>query len=92
MPIYEYECENCSFRFELRQSFSDCAEAACPKCQRNVKRVFSPVPIVFKGTGFYVTDSRNGEKGKLKDKEPKAAPVTSTGSESSDKSKEKATS
>ena len=58
MPIYEYECENCSTQFELKCSFGDEAESSCPDCKGRVRRVFSAVPVIFKGSGFYVTDSR----------------------------------
>ena len=57
MPIYEYECTRCSSRFELKQSFDDDALASCPQCGGSALRVFLPVPIIFKGSGFYVTDS-----------------------------------
>ena len=56
MPIYEYECGECSHRFEKRQGFSDDAIADCPKCSSKSKRVMCPAPIVFKGSGFYVND------------------------------------
>jgi putative FmdB family regulatory protein len=56
MPIYEYLCPSCNHEFELRQSFNEKCEVTCPQCQNNVKRIFSPVPIIFKGSGFYVTD------------------------------------
>ncbi|OGN88813.1 MAG: hypothetical protein A2158_03665 [Chloroflexi bacterium RBG_13_46_14] len=58
MPIYEYECSECSSRFELRRSFSDESEVFCPECKCAATRIFSPVPIIFKGSGFYVTDHR----------------------------------
>lgn len=58
MPIYEYECEKCSLHFELRRRFSDNGSGFCPKCGSEARRLFSPVPIIFKGPGFYVTDSR----------------------------------
>ncbi len=58
MPIYEYECERCSFRFDLRKSFSEEEDACCPRCQSEARRLFSPVPIIFKGSGFYVTDNK----------------------------------
>ncbi len=60
MPIYEYECGYCHFRFEKKQTFSEAAEAICPQCQRKASRVFHPAPIIFKGSGFYITDSRKG--------------------------------
>ena len=56
MPIYEYECLSCKEVFEKKQSFSDTPSAECPKCKKKAKRVFRPVPIIFKGSGFYVTD------------------------------------
>jgi putative FmdB family regulatory protein len=62
MPIYEYECSECSNRFELKQSFHDKPEAVCPKCKKTAKRVFHPAPIIFKGSGFYVTDHRPAAK------------------------------
>ena len=56
LPLYEYECSECSTRFELRRSFSDESEVFCPDCKCAATRIFSPVPIIFKGSGFYVTD------------------------------------
>jgi len=58
MPIYQYCCSKCNTNFELRQGFNDEGVAACPKCKSETKRRFVPVPIIFKGSGFYVTDSR----------------------------------
>ena len=63
MPIYEYECKDCSMQFELIGSFGDNPESPCPKCEGKDRRVFSAVPVIFKGSGFYTTDSRkNGSK------------------------------
>jgi putative FmdB family regulatory protein len=58
VPIYQYQCPKCNFKFELKQSFSDDSIVACPKCQNGARRLFSTVPIIFKGQGFYVTDNR----------------------------------
>ena len=58
MPIYEYECERCSLRFELERHFSEGGKVSCPRCYGEARRLFSPVPIIFKGPGFYITDSR----------------------------------
>ena len=58
MPTYLYRCLDCQLRFELRQSFHDKPIADCPECKGIARRIFSPVPILFKGPGFYVTDSR----------------------------------
>ena len=61
--IYQYRCLDCIRQFELKQSFDDKPIADCPTCHGIARRLFSPVPILFKGPGFYVTDSRE-EKGK----------------------------
>ncbi|HVO43074.1 MAG TPA: FmdB family zinc ribbon protein [Aggregatilineales bacterium] len=58
MPMYTYECENCGERFEAKQSFNDPALTVCPTCEGHIYRVIQPVGIVFKGSGFYVTDSK----------------------------------
>ena len=59
MPIYEYECQNCSTIFEKRQSFSDEPKAVCPFCESNkTRRLIAAPAIVFKGSGFYVNDSK----------------------------------
>jgi putative FmdB family regulatory protein len=63
MPIYQYRCLNCNLQFELKQSFEDKPVADCPRCHGIARRIFSPVPIIFNGPGFYVTDSRE-EKGR----------------------------
>lgn len=59
MPLYEYECEECGVRFERRQSFSEEPVRVCPECGGGVHRLIQPVGIVFKGSGFYVTDNRS---------------------------------
>ena len=60
MPIYEYECQSCASRFELRQGFNDEPVKFCPTCRGEARRVIHSVPIVFKGSGFYVNDYRKG--------------------------------
>jgi putative FmdB family regulatory protein len=62
MPLYVYKCNNCENQFEVRQRFSDDPLTVCPECEGDIRRVINPVGIVFKGSGFYVTDSRNGKK------------------------------
>ena len=57
MPIYQYVCPSCNYKFELRQGFNDKCKASCPKCNNGARRLFIAVPIIFKGPGFYVTDS-----------------------------------
>ena len=61
LPIYEYECPRCAFQFELRRSFSENNLVSCPQCGCDTQRIFSPVPIIFKGTGFYSTDYRGNQ-------------------------------
>ena len=60
MPTYEYRCVDCDRTFELVQSFHDDPVTECPTCGGPVKKVFGNVGIVFKGSGFYKTDSRSG--------------------------------
>ena len=66
MPIYEYECGLCGFCFERKQRFDEEPVARCPKCQGKTRRVIHSVPIVFKGSGFYTTDSRKGGNTEVK--------------------------
>ena len=56
MPLYEYQCEQCSDRFELIRKFSDPPLDACPKCGGPVRKLFSSPAIQFKGSGWYITD------------------------------------
>ena len=58
MPIYEYECGLCQFRFERKQGFDDEPIATCPKCQGKTRRIFHSNPVIYKGSGFYSTDNR----------------------------------
>lgn len=68
MPIYEYQCPDCNHSFEEKQGFHDETMAECPKCRAKAKRIFKPVPIIFKGSGFYITDHR-GKPGPKKGEE-----------------------
>lgn len=77
MPIYTYHCENCGVQFDRRQHFDDPVLTRCPECNKEaLRKVYLPVGIVFKGSGFYATDHRSpsgqvsGKKGeKTNDKE-----------------------
>lgn len=60
MPLYEYRCRACNHQFEIQQSFSDDALTVCPECEGELRKVFNPVGIAFKGSGFYKNDSRSG--------------------------------
>lgn len=63
MPIYEYACTACGERTEAKQSFDDPPLEDCPTCGGKLRKLYSPVGIVFKGSGFYATDSK-GSKSK----------------------------
>ena len=81
MPTYQYSCTECGEQLEVVQSFSDPALTVCPACQGKLRKVFNSVGIVFKGSGFYRNDSRNGTKGaaeKTNDTSTESSPATST--------------
>ena len=60
MPIYTYRCESCGVQFERNQKFSDAPLTRCPECgKKSLRKVYMPVGIVFKGSGFYSTDHRS---------------------------------
>jgi putative FmdB family regulatory protein len=59
MPTYQYACTSCGERLEVVQKFSDDPLTVCPACSGALRKVFSPVGVVFKGSGFYKTDSRS---------------------------------
>jgi putative FmdB family regulatory protein len=83
MPIYVYHCDHCGQTFERRQSISAAPLADCPECDGHVYRVMQPVGIVFKGSGFYVTDNRSSSStalpGERKSGTKKAANVSQPG-------------
>jgi len=58
MPTYQYACTECGEQLEVVQKFSDEPLTVCPACEGRLRKVFSPVGVVFKGSGFYKTDSR----------------------------------
>jgi putative FmdB family regulatory protein len=60
VPTYQYACTECDNAFEQFQSFSEDSLTVCPQCQGRLRKVFNAVGVVFKGSGFYRTDSRNG--------------------------------
>lgn len=62
MPIYEYACTSCGERTEAKQGFDDPPLEDCPHCGGKLRKLFSPVGIVFKGSGFYSTDAKTGSK------------------------------
>lgn len=62
MPTYSYACTECDNKFDMVQSFSDDALTQCPKCSGRLRKLFGKVGVVFKGSGFYRTDSREAAK------------------------------
>lgn len=58
MPIYEYVCDSCDDNFEIEQRMSDEALTECTRCKGKIRRVFNSSPIIFKGSGFYINDSK----------------------------------
>lgn len=73
MPIYEYECGQCRCRFEMKQGFHEEPQAICPQCQGRAQRVFHSTPLIFKGSGFYITDSRKGKEPETGKRESEAS-------------------
>ena len=91
LPAYDYKCNSCGNRFEERQSFYDDPIAFCPKCDSQASRQFVAVPIVFKGSGFYVNDYGKGSSYTSTKSETNGASADSGKSEeSSSKPKAKA--
>ena len=84
MPTYQYACTACGEQLEAVQSFTDAALTECPACGGTLRKVFSAVGVVFKGSGFYKTDSRKrtADKGGDSSKTDSAPKTTSTSSES----------
>jgi putative FmdB family regulatory protein len=90
MPVYTYQCENCGVRFDQHQRFSDLPLTRCPECsKKTLRKVYMPVGIVFKGSGFYATDhkspsgqGRSSTSTKSGEEEKKSEPAEKPASES----------
>ena len=82
MPKYQYQCKDCGEALEVQQSFTDDALTVCPTCGGDLRKVFNAVGVVFKGSGFYKTDSRSGSSSSSS-----SSSGSSTSSSSSDSSK-----
>ncbi|WP_082937645.1 FmdB family zinc ribbon protein [Rhodococcus sp. 852002-51564_SCH6189132-a] len=80
MPTYSYACTACDNKFDIVQSFSDDSLTECPQCEGKLRKLFNSVGIVFKGSGFYRTDSRSGSTAS------ESAATNSSSSSSSDTS------
>jgi putative FmdB family regulatory protein len=70
MPTYEYECKKCHHRFDLIRRFGEDGNAKCPKCRGEALRIFTAVPVIFKGSGFYVTDNRGSNPASSEESKP----------------------
>ena len=90
MPTYQYACTECGHAFEQFQSFSDDALTECPQCQGRLRKLYNAVGVVFKGSGFYRTDSRKPES--TKDSTPKSDSKKESADSGSSKSETKAAS
>lgn len=83
MPTYEYRCEACGHTFDIIQGFADAALTTCDVCGGTLRKVYAPVGIVFKGSGFYKTDSRgSGSSRSTVPSQKEAASSDSAGSDS----------
>ena len=84
MPLYDYKCTKCATVREVRHGFNETHDEPCPACGAAMTRVFNPAPIVFKGSGFYATDSRAKSESKPDSKsETKPDAKTETKSDAS---------
>ncbi|GAA4534746.1 MULTISPECIES: FmdB family zinc ribbon protein [Nonomuraea] len=86
MPTYQYACNDCAEQLEVVQKFSDDALTVCPACEGQLRKVFSAVGIVFKGSGFYKTDNRSSS-GSSSSSSSKSDSSSSSKSESKSDSK-----
>lgn len=80
MPTYQYRCADCGRELEVVQKFTDASLTECPTCTGNLRKVFNAVGVVFKGSGFYKTDSRSSGSGAsgAKKKEPATAAASTS--------------
>ncbi len=86
MPTYSYACTECDNRFDEVQAFSDDALTTCPKCSGRLRKLFGSVGVVFKGSGFYRTDSRDSSKSSSPSGSSKSESSSSSDSSSSSSS------
>ena len=90
MPTYSYQCTECNDRFDIVQAFTDDALTTCERCSGRLRKLFNSVGIVFKGSGFYRTDSR--ESGKKSSSSSNGSSSTDSGSGEKSSSSEKSSS
>jgi putative FmdB family regulatory protein len=87
VPTYSYACTACDNKFDVQQAFSDDALTECPQCEGRLRKLFGKVGVVFKGSGFYRTDSREAAKSSS-DGSSKSSSESSSSSSSSEKKSE----
>lgn len=94
MPTYSYACTECDNRFDAVQAFTDDALTSCPECSGRLRKLFNSVGVVFKGSGFYRTDSRESGKnsGKSESSSSSSSEKSSSSSDSSSSSSSSASS
>jgi putative FmdB family regulatory protein len=85
MPTYEYVCVDCANRFEVSHPIGDAAPSVCEVCGGKLRRVFHPIGIVLKGSGFYRTESRSKPKEPVSDKKAPTKTTAETSSTSGEK-------
>ncbi len=86
MPTYSYACTECDHRFDEVQAFTDDALSTCPQCSGRLRKLFNSVGVVFKGSGFYRTDSREPQKSASASSTDVAAPQADKSEKSADSS------
>ncbi len=84
MPTYTYRCKNCGHEFDHRQRMSDAPLKKCPDCGGPLRRVVGSVGVVFKGSGFYVTDNKRASSGKNRTRSSETSSDTADKPDSSD--------
>jgi putative FmdB family regulatory protein len=86
VPTYSYACTECGNRFDVVQAFTDDALTTCEQCSGRLRKLFNSVGVVFKGSGFYRTDSRESAKNSVNGSAKTSSTSSTEGSSSSDKS------
>ena len=92
MPIYSYKCDKCGARFDRMQKFTDKPLTRCPECRGPVKRLIQPAGIVFKGSGWYITDSKKSSSATVASGKDKKDSTESKESKPAEKEKPSASS
>jgi putative FmdB family regulatory protein len=84
MPRYDHRCTVCNHEFEVSRRLGEVSDETCPACGKPAKRVFTPVGVVFKGSGFHNTDYRTPTKGESAEESPPTPPAPSCGASCTD--------